>query len=211
MKAVIISHGDKYSGSALVRECEDSDIILCADGGAEYAYLNKITPDFLIGDFDSIETSVLDYFLSKGSKILKFPIDKDFTDTELCIEKAIELGCNKICILYGIGNRIDHSLGNIGLLSRINKNNIFGYIACDNCYIYLCNSNISISGNSGDIISIVPFKGDAQGLISHGLKYSLDNLNIEFGRAIGVSNIMTDNICSISIDSGEVLIIKQKI
>lgn len=211
MKAAIIANGNAYNMESLQEEIESADLIFCADGGAEYAYRSKIIPDYLIGDFDSINKYVLDHYASQGVEIIRYSREKDYTDTEICVYKALELGCSEICIIAGVGGRIDHSLGNIGLLHLILKNGAVGCIAADDCEIYICSSEIKLKGKIGDTISIIPFMGNAEGLYSWGLKYALNNSTIEFGKPIGVSNEMVDSLCKITISKGEVLVIKQKI
>lgn len=208
MKASIIANGNIDSLEMLLEEINSSDIILCADGGAKYAYSCSIIPDFLIGDFDSINSDILDFYTDQKVEIIKYPKEKDFTDTEICVYKALELGCSEICIVAGVGGRIDHSLGNIGLLHLINRNGAYGCITGKDCTIYLCNREISIQGEIGDTISIIPLMGDAEGLYSSGLKYALNNSTLEFGKPTGVSNEMIDISCKITITKGEVLVIK---
>jgi thiamine pyrophosphokinase len=208
MKAVIISHGDLSDYKILKKECENSELIICADGGAEFAYKYGIIPNYLIGDFDSINEEILEYFKTAETEIIKYSSEKDYTDTEICVYKALELKCDEICILAGIGGRMDHSLGNIGLLHIIEKANATGYIAAEDCYIYLCISEINIFGKKGDILSILPFKDEAIGVYLDGLKYPLTNFNIPFGSPLGISNIMLGEKCTVKIQSGELLILK---
>lgn len=209
MKGVIIAHGSLRDDRVLKEVCSSADIVICADGGAEYAFKSGIVPNYLIGDFDSIGESVFNFFCDKGVMIERYPKEKDYTDTELCVHKAIKEGCSDICILAGTGDRIDHSLGNIGLLHFIKDRGIDGRIVSDSCTIYLCRNEITLSGNIGDTISIIPFKGDVLGITTEGLKYQLHDDNIEFGSPLGISNIMIDRICRIRIKSGEILVIKQ--
>jgi thiamine pyrophosphokinase len=208
MKAVIISHGDLSNYKILENECENSELIICADGGAEFAYKYGIVPNYLIGDFDSINEEILEHFKTVETEIIKYSCEKDLTDTEICVYKALELKCDEICILAGIGGRMDHSLGNIGLLHIIENANARGYIAAEDCYIYLCIREINIYGKKGDILSILPFKGEAKGVYLSGLKYPLNNFNIPFGSPIGISNIMLSEKCNVKIQSGELLILK---
>lgn len=210
MKCVIIAHGSADSGQILKKECRDADLIICADGGADYAMQSSIVPDILIGDLDSISSDVLSYFTQKDVRIEKYPVEKDYTDTEICIEKAINLGASMICIASGVGGRIDHSLGNIFLLSSMANKGIEGYIATDHEYVYICRGEISIRGHIGDIISIIPLSSTARGLHTRGLKYSLTDGEIPFGRALGISNLMTSESCAIRISEGEILVIKTK-
>lgn len=208
MKAAIIAHGSLKNFEILKKECSNCDIIICADGGAEFANKNSIIPNYLIGDFDSIDEFLLRYYRSQSTEIIEYPKEKDYTDTEICINKALQLHCDEICILAGVGGRLDHSLGNIGLLHIISDNNVKGYIAGDDCYVYLCRNELTIYGEIGDIVSIIPFYGDARGVSLTGFKYSLNNTDIEFGRPIGISNEMGCNKGTISIKAGELLVIK---
>lgn len=209
MKAAIIAYGEAGDIEELMEEIESSDYIICADGGGEFAFKHGIIPNYLIGDFDSISQEILRFFIENGVNIIRYPRDKDYTDTEICVHKAIELGCIEICIIAGIGSRIDHSLGNIGLLHIIGAKGAKGYIISKNSTIYLCKDYIQLNGRIGDTVSIIPLMGNADGLKSRGLKFELNNLSIEFGKPIGISNEMTDNKCSIEIENGEILIIKQ--
>lgn len=209
MKAAIIAYGENIDNEELMKEIESSDYIICADGGGELAYRNGVIPQYLIGDFDSINQEILDYFKKKSVEIIKYPRDKDYTDTEICVYKALELGCMEICIIAGVGSRIDHSLGNIGLLHLISQRGGKGHIISKNSSIYLCKDSIQLRGSIGDTISIIPLFGNAYGLISSGLKFQLNNTDIDFGKPIGISNEMIDNKCSIEIRNGEILVIKQ--
>lgn len=208
MKALIIAYGTLKSCEYLVQESSSSDVVISADGGLEYALRCGITPDYMIGDFDSVSKEILERFRAAGVKAVTFPPEKDYTDTELCIKKAIELGAEEICIAAGIGSRIDHSLGNIGLLHILTSKGIRACIMTDDCTIYMCrNSNFVLKGTIGDIVSIIPYGGNAEGITLKGLKYPLDNADIPLGKPTGVSNVMVDKECSISIKKGEIIIV----
>jgi thiamine pyrophosphokinase len=208
MKCVIIAHGSLEGSEVLKKECSDSDYVICADGGAEYAFMNNISPNLILGDLDSIDEKVLKYYSERGTRIDRYPREKDYTDTEICIKRAEELGAKEICIIAGVGGRIDHSLGNIFLLSLIADRGIKGYIASNEEYVYFCKNEVSIRGRVGDIISIIPLRSDAKGLNTKGLKYKLEDGEISFARTLGISNEMEEEECSIKIGTGEILVIK---
>lgn len=209
MKAAIIAYGENVYDGEIITKIKSSDYIICADGGGQWAYENGIIPDYLIGDFDSINQDILAFFSTRGVEIIRYPREKDYTDTEICVYKAFELGCMEISIIAGVGSRIDHSLGNIGLLHLIKQRGGSGCIISRDCSIYLCSDSIELGGSIGDIISILPLYGDAYGIKSKGLKYQLNDTDMAFGKPIGVSNEMTENNCWIEIKKGEILIIKQ--
>lgn len=210
MKAVIIAHG-YFAVNSLKKEISDADIIICSDGGSIYAKEMSIVPDIIIGDMDSISKETLDYYKSNGTKCVTYPKDKDYTDTEICIDYAIEQGADTIAIVSGIGSRIDHSLINIGLLNKIINNKKFGYIATDDAYIYLCNNRIKLNGEIGDTLSLIPLTLTVEGITTFGLKYPLKNGMIKIGQSIGVSNEFVNRVAEVEVKSGILIVIKQNI
>lgn len=208
MKAVIIANGEIEKDDIIKEECREADFIICADRGAEHTYRLGIVPNYVIGDFDSIDSKILECLHKKNVNIIRYPSEKDFTDTELCIFKAIELGCTKICFLGMMGKRIDHALGNVGLLHFAADRGVNGYIVSNDYHIYICRDKINLEGNIGDLVSIVPFKGDAGGVYTKNLKYPLKDSFLEFGRSLGISNVMLEKECEIGVKTGEVLVIK---
>lgn len=209
MRALVIAHGTLRDINILKTEAKKSDVIICADGGAEYADMAGIIPSYLFGDMDSIPKNVLEKFQNSGKEIVQFPTEKDDTDTEICVKKAIALGCSEICIVAGVGDRIDHSLGNVGLLHYIAKSGAKGYIINDDCTIYLCTDNLKVEGKEGDTVSIIPFYREAHGITTKNLYYPLKDDDMEFGVPRGVSNVMTHDECEVSVREGEVLVIRQ--
>lgn len=210
MKAVIFVNGDMPSSEKIKRGCKDFDIVIAADGGANAAYNEGIVPHYLIGDFDSIDKNVLEYFKGKGSIIEGYSEEKDYLDTELCLNKAISLGAKEIVYLGGIGNRLDHNLGNIHLLYKTVKLGINSYILSKTSDVYICESSFKISGKIGDTISIVPLHQTIKGITLKGFKYPLNNNSFKFGDVFGTCNILLEKEGYIEIKEGCLAIIKQK-
>ena len=99
IKIIIISGGTPPSFEILTKELNDSKFIICADSGANCLINYNITPDFIIGDLDSIDKEILKKFKKNGVKIETYKKDKDDTDTFLAMQKAIKLGANEIVFL----------------------------------------------------------------------------------------------------------------
>lgn len=185
------------------------DYIICSDGGANHAYNMNIIPDYIIGDLDSIKENIINYYKSKNVKFEKFPTKKDETDTELCIELSSKLKAKEIHFIGALGGRIDHTIANINLLYYIRKKGINPKIISEKEEVYIAiEEEIIIDGNIGDIISILPIKGNAKGVTLNNLEYPLNNDDIEFSRPLGISNVMTDTNCSIKVNEGSLIIIK---
>ena len=114
MKCLIIAGAPEYDIDLIKEQSENNDLIICADKGYSYAKSAGVKPDIVIGDFDSFTGTV-----SGDFEILRYNTDKDYTDTHICVDKALEKGCKEITIISAIGGRLDHTLGNLCLLGYI--------------------------------------------------------------------------------------------
>ncbi len=196
MKIFIIANGD-YNHTAKL-----DGVVICADGGANNY---KDIPNYVIGDMDSIDKGLLDeHKLNKDVEVI---IDKDEnkTDLELAIELALTFKPTEIIIMGGIGDRLDHTLGNLICLSKFT-----GKIKIENekQEIFLVNDSIEIIGKIGETISIIPL-GEVQGLTYTGLKWGVENKDVEFGW-LGVCNKMVKEKATVKFKSGKLLVFKIK-
>lgn len=207
MKAIIVCGGNAPSEKLIREEFKDENIIISADSGANCLYEYKIVPNYLIGDFDSIDRNVLEFFKQKGAKIEKFPPEKDFTDSSIALDKAIELGAKEVVLLGCTGSRIDHVLGNIGLLLRALNLGLKACIKDDNNIIILINSSIQISRQNKKYLSLVPYNELVKGLSIKGVKYELDRYDLSLGSSLGISNEFKDDIAEISFEKGLLIVI----
>ncbi len=87
------------------------DIIAAADGGGMWLYQQRIVPNCLLGDFDSLPREVIDYFSSQGSMIKRYPLVKDHTDGYLALQWLVQQKVSKVYVLGGTGSRLDQLLG----------------------------------------------------------------------------------------------------
>ena len=92
--------------------------IYSADGGLRHLAPLGLTPDLLLGDFDSIDSELFKSHKLRGVKIERYPPDKDFTDTELAVARATVDGYKHILIFGAFGARIDHTYANIQLMYK---------------------------------------------------------------------------------------------
>lgn len=198
MRAVIIGNGDIKNYDYIKNKINNSDFIICADGGYNHAVKLGIEPDVLIGDFDSAIG-----FESVKNRI-EYPARKDYTDGELAVMYAADRGYEDIILIAMTGNRLDHTMTDIFLLDRCKK----GILIDDNNEIYLLKDRLSVNGRKGQTLSIIPINGDACGVTTSGLEYPLDNEILYFGSSRGISNVMLEDKCEITINSGKALVIK---
>lgn len=208
MKTVIIAGGTPPSLPLLKEEMRDCSVIICADSGANCMYDYGIMPQYLIGDFDSISKTALDYFMSSKCIVETFPKDKDYTDIELALLKAMELESDTIAFLGCLGSRADHSFANFGLLLKCINNNIKGYIRNENNYIELLNSPSVILGKPEENFSMLAYNSPVTDLSLSGAKYPLTNYRLEIGDSLTVSNKFLNRRVEIRFSSGTLLLLR---
>lgn len=198
MRAVVIGSGDIKNYEYIKSKLYDDDFIICADGGYNHAKRMNIKPDVLLGDFDSARD------FEEISDRIEYPVRKDFTDGEIAVNYAVEHGFDDVLMLGFTGDRLDHTITDILLLMKC-KN---GVLIDDNNEIRILRTSIEIEGKKGQTVSILPINGDAVGITTNGLEYPLDSETLYFGASRGVSNVMTEDKCEITIKSGMAIVIK---
>jgi len=209
MKTAIICNGNITDYEYGIEIIKKTDYVICADGGTRHAYKMGIIPDLIIGDFDSSDNEYTEYFVNKGVKVERHPIEKDKTDSHICVLKAMDFS-KEIVLLGATGSRMDHSLANISLLKLGVDKGIKIYIADKQNEVYLINDEISIKGHLGEFFSLFPLSERVEGISISGAKYTLENATIEMGETLGISNEFKDDIVKIKIKKGYLLVIKSQ-
>ena len=207
MKCVILANGDYGDVESCRWLLNEADIILCADGGANYAYKMGIIPAYIVGDMDSILPQVVDYYKDQGVEFRRYPQRKDFTDTQLILALAEELNADEIVFLGSLGKRLDHTLSNLycGAELAMKGRKVWHYTA--NYSAYLVNKEITISGKVGDIVSVLVLTDQAQGVYEEGFEYPLKNVILEKWNPYAISNVLATNEGVITVREGLLLVI----
>ena len=205
---VIFGGGDPPDVSLKDKVDWPNRAVICADSGANHAYRWGVTPDVICGDLDSIEESVQSYFEGKGVEFLSYPVDKDWTDTELAIRTALERGGEDLVFVGMDGGRMDHLFTNyllVAHMSRLARMRILS----EQGWVYFLNERfkkLSLEGVSGKTVSAVPLIS-CQGITYEGMKYPLKDESLDFGSSRGMSNVaVADTVC-IRMDSGLLMVI----
>ncbi|MFN8460980.1 MAG: thiamine diphosphokinase [Anaerolineales bacterium] len=209
-RIIIFANGDLpdlEKARALLRP---DDFILCADGGTRHALALNLTPNLVIGDMDSIDSAEWKTLEEKNITIELFPRDKNETDLELALNKAIEMNPTEIVIVAALGGRTDHALANIALLS--NTKYAVHNIALDDGIeqLQFCRDQVEVHGRSGDVISLIPWGNPVHGIQTQNLKWQLDHETLHPEKSRGISNEMTADTAYIKIESDLLLIIHHR-
>lgn len=188
----------------------DSDYIICADGGTRHALALNIQPDLIIGDLDSVAGEDLQTLKEAGVVVDSFPHDKNETDLELAIERAIELNPGQVTIIAALGGRLDQTLANLALLTDVRLSTLDVRLDDGVEEILLCRDQVRVHGGRGDIVSLIPWQGAVSGIQTVNLKWALQDETLYPDKTRGVSNEMIDETAAISIGSGLLLVVHRR-
>jgi len=189
-------------------------IVICADSGYKHAEKLGITPQYIVGDMDSIENAdvVGANSVRPQTKILSCdPVDKVLTDGQLAIRLANGCGCDEIIIFgalnKGSSSRFDHVLGNVYLLKDAQTLRVKAKIIEADCEIILIDNYTEIKRKNFKYLSFLPFSGTVKGLTLTGVKYPLSNVEITQKCYYTMSNEFANDIATASVKKGELLAI----
>lgn len=187
------------------------DKLIAVDKGLEILSKLQIRPNYIIGDFDSVNCDVLKQYENKNIPITYLKPEKDFTDTHMALKLAIQIGSTSITIIGAIGTRIDHSLANIHVLKETLDNNVQAKLVNENNEIMLINKETVIKKNGNfKYVSIIPLTSKVTGVTLRGFKYFLENATLNIGESIGVSNEQVEDKATIEIKEGIAILIFSK-
>ena len=173
------------------------EVICATDGAYHFLEKNKIKPNFISGDFDSIEN------LPKDIEVIHTP-NQDFTDFDKILQILFDKGFKNVDVFGASGKEQDHFLGN--LHTTIQWKNKLSLTFFDNHSRYfLADKNTEILNSIDKTISLVPFP-EVKNINTKGLQYSLNDEDLTFGQRIGTRNKAIKNKVEISFKTGELFI-----
>ena len=188
---VLTGQLDDYDYIREVMNYNTYELIIAVDGGANHLYRLGIMPNYILGDLDSIEDDIREYYEASDVVFKKFPTKKDETDAELAVWLVEEVGLLGIDIYY--------------ILDR----DMYPRIISEHEEIYILkNDEMTLKGNIGDIVSILPIRGDARGITLVNMEYSVEELDLKYSVTRGISNVMVAQDAYINVRDGCLLVIK---
>ncbi len=209
-RALIFANGCLPDIEAARRMIKDDDTLISADGGTRHLFNMDLVPQIVIGDLDSLDEVEKAKLSTAGVRIEHARRDKDETDLELAVRHALLEGHEVIRIVGALGGRIDHTLGNLALLSNPSLAEVDMRLDDGIQEALLVRKKADLLGKAGDTVSLLPWNGDVTGISTEGLKWSLQD-EILFGhRTRGISNEMLGTKAGVKIKTGLLLILHQR-
>ncbi len=208
LRSVVIFINGQYNDKDFYqRELTGSEFVIAVDGGANFTDKVGITPDLLLGDMDSIYDEVYTKYQEQGVTIEEFPDEKDESDLELALNKAITYRPDEIIILGGFGARVDHLFANIMVLIKPIKHGITTWLKDEIHKVTVIEKQISLQAQYGDYLSLFPLTPEVTNITAQGLKYPLQGETLYMGPSRGLSNEFIKQNVTVSIATGYLLAI----
>lgn len=175
----------------------DYDIICATDGAYQYLEKHNIIPNFISGDFDSLEK------IPENIKVIKTP-NQDLTDFDKVLQILFDKGYFSVDIFGASGKEQDHFLGN--LHTAIQFKDKLKLTFFDNYSRYfLADNSLIIKSCKDKIVSLIPFP-KAENINTKGLEYQLKNEDLVFGERIGTRNKGIQDTVHITFKTGNLFI-----
>lgn len=181
------------------------DKVVVADGALRHIARLGLTPDFIVGDLDSVTPELLNFY--KDIQVERYPRDKDKTDLEIAVERALSLKPTEIVFIGMFGGRVDHQFGNILLLTTITGVKLRIEDSCIKGFVLNGEGAITLQKSKG--FSLIPLTREVHGVTISGAKWDLDNHMLTLGSPTALCNEFVDSKAKISTSSGSLLILQQ--
>lgn len=189
------------------------DCIIGIDRGLDFCYRNQIHPDYILGDFDSIDKEILDYYENQSEiPVKRYKPEKDATDTRIGLELAINLGSSRVFLLGATGGRLDHYMGNLQSLTAARREGVEAWILDSRNALTVLDKPAVISRNEqfGTYISFFSMSDQVEGLTLTGFKYPLHEYTMTNFDGIGVSNEIQEETAKVEFSKGLVLMVMSR-
>lgn len=204
MPVVVLTGGDPIVPGLRHRLPADAQVV-AADSGLHLADVLGLTVDVVVGDFDSVAPQRLEEAEASGARIERHPTAKDATDLELALDAAMRFVPDRVLVIGGHGGRLDHFLGNALLLAS----DVYADIRIDafmgDAHVHVIRTDTELTGEPGELVSLLPVHGPARGVTTRGLLYPLDGEDLPAGSTRGVSNEFAEPRAHVSLSAGVLL------
>lgn len=202
-RCVIISNANINNYSRIKQYLKETDFFIFCDGGLKHREKLGVEPNLIVGDFDSHPKPNLPV------ETIELPCEKDDTDTVYAVKEAINRGYSDFLLIGVIGERFDHSIGNISILVMLESLSITAKIVDDYSEMELVTKNPVYIEERFSYFSLLNITGKANGINIRNAKYPLENGTINCDYQYGISNeVLPNKTAEVWVEDGSLLLVK---
>jgi thiamine pyrophosphokinase len=201
-ETVVVVAGGEAPPAGSARLVPPGARVVAADRGVDHARALGLDVDLVIGDFDSASPAGIADAEVRGARVERHPEAKDATDLELALDAALELEPVRILVLAGVGERLDHLLSAVLLLGSERYAGLQLDAVVGDARLHVVRGSRELAGERGELVSLLPVHGPAEGVTTAGLAYPLAGETLEAGTSRGVSNRFAAEAARVSVERG---------
>ncbi|MBO4283864.1 MAG: thiamine diphosphokinase [Clostridia bacterium] len=180
---------------------EPGDLVIAADSGLEVVRRLGLTPDLVVGDFDSLGKT------PTGDNVVTLPVEKDVTDAAAAVSLGRERGYSRFAFFGCTGGRPDHTFAAYQLLADLAARGERGLLFGDGFTVTAIKDGaLSFPALSAGTLSVFSVGGDARGVTISGVYYLLSEATLTPTFPLGISNSFTGKPVSIEVKDGTLLV-----
>ena len=182
--------------------------VIAADGGLEHARRLGLDVTEAVGDFDSASPEGVAAAEAAGVRLRRHPEAKDASDLELALEAALARAPARVVVIAGAGGRLDHLLAALLLLASERWRSVELDAVVGSAHVHVVRGERELFGRVGELLSLVPVHGPAEGVRTEGLAYELRGETLAAGSSRGVSNVFEAERARVTLERGVMLAIR---
>ena len=202
-RCVIIGNADISEYERVKNSLKSDDFFVFCDGGLKHMEGLGVKPDLIVGDFDSGKDPHMDV------ETITLPCEKDDTDTFYAVKEAVRRGFEDFLLTGVVGNRFDHTMGNISILLYLDSLGKKGTIIDDYSEMEVVSDKPVYVEDGYSYFSLLNMTGCAKGIKIEGAKYPLDDGEITCDYQYGISNeVLPGGKACVSVREGRLLLVK---
>lgn len=202
-RCVIVGGAGIHQYQRIRDSLRGDDWFVYCDGGLKHAEELGRKPDLIVGDFDSCEKPETD------TETIVLPCEKDDTDTVYAVKEAVRRGFREFLLIGVVGERFDHTFGNISVLLYLDSLGIPACILDDYSEMRIISRETAEVKGGCSWFSLLNISGTAKGITIRGAKYPLTDGEITSEYQFGISNeVLPGETACISVREGRLLLVK---
>ena len=204
MRRAVIIGGAGIGNYSAVRRClRDDDFYIFCDSGLRHMGPLGIQANLIVGDFDSHPNP------HSNAETIILPCEKDDTDTVFAVKEAIKRGFEDFLLIGVVGARLDHTLGNVSILTMLHLHGKTAKIIDDYSEMEIVSNEPVFISDTYAYFSLLNISGTAKGVTIEKAKYPLENAEITCDYQYGISNeVLPGKQAKVAVREGMVLLIK---
>jgi thiamine pyrophosphokinase len=209
VQAAIFLNGALDSPDLLRRIAGRADLVVAADGGAQYALDAGVIPDLVVGDMDSLgaERKIEE----RGVVLERHPAKKDKMDGHLAVLAVRKRGAEAVDLLCAAGGRFSALFAVPHILLAAERLGLRATMVASWGQAFVIEAGSRpVAGDPQDSVSVFPFTGPATGVTLEGFGYPLEDARLEVGDTLGFHNELTGGMGRVRVGGGALLVIHER-